>query len=30
MGKNGRTLSVNLQITIKDKEYYKWIKEEIN
>ena len=30
IGKDKRTLPINLQITIKEEEYYKWIKEEID
>jgi hypothetical protein len=30
IGRDRRTLSINLQIAIKEEEYHKWIKEEIN
>ena len=30
MGKDRRTLPINLQIAVKKEEYYKWTKEEIN
>jgi hypothetical protein len=30
IGRDRKTLFINLQIAIKEKEYHKWTKEEIN
>jgi hypothetical protein len=30
VGRDRRTLPINLQIAIKEEEYYKWTKEEID
>ena len=30
INKDRKTLSINLQIAIKEEEYYKWTKEEID